>query len=281
MKLFIILITTIFLFTNCSKKEIVKENDLSKLHLKGKVKSLKHIGYKAFMDGDSVATGSIEVDKAHYFNEDGFVMKLRQLDNSSFYSYDNTMKLLNIKEYYEDGNIRSTSKYNYDYFSGLLKNIDFNLYRHGIEKLSKSINQKFEYDDRGNILKEESSYPDGAKIDNTFYMYKDNVLVKDSANIYQGEELAFIITSNYKNGLKNEIFEYNALSQKKLTVKREIIYNEYGHNIEMLETDFQDSTTKLFKYDLNYDSTGNWIKVTESENGEPSFIAVRTIEYYK
>lgn len=264
----IIISFILFAFTG----EKGKKNDPTDLNLKGKVKSLTEINYKAVVMTGEIQTGDI-IDKTIYsFNDKG--NKIEE----------------NI--YRADGSLDASGsgKYNYKY-DDKGNMIEENYYRSYYDKSSNgwisSPNYEkniYKYDNKGNMIEENlydepkgslfakyiCKYDDkGNNIEDDYYMYINGDSLKSIFHIFKYDDKENIIEHN----------EYQA--DGSLYYKFIYNYDNIGNKIEekcYIYT-ISPSLDYNYYYKYVYDKTGNWIKKTTFENDIPEKITEREIKY--
>ena len=259
-----------------------KQNDWTKLELKGRVKSLKTTAtYRSEKEGmltkwQSAQSTFILFDKNGYslekldYKEDGslFYKTVYTLNADSqltqslvtwpdgkpggktTFCYDNKGNMIEEINYKPDGSIANTSNYKYDANGNKTENsIKSNLENQG------SGTSYYEYDNKGNLIK--TSHP--LRHGGTAWYY----------SIKKYNEKGKIIE-------EGGVFSDDGPSDMKTFWK----YDDKGNVAEIIITGIPALEHHSF-YIYEYDKQGNWIKKTSSlENMIPRTIEDRVIEYY-
>ncbi len=120
---------------------------------------------------------------------------------------------------------------------------------------SDSIRNKFtfKYDEKSNLSEKLMYSPDGTL--NARYTYKYDI----NGNLIEDD----ILLMPESKSFKRNTYKYD--DRKSLTEKKFFDVGELDYTLS---------------YQYEYDSNGNWIKVTYSENGTPRIIISRVIEYF-
>lgn len=240
--------------SNRENNIIGKKNDVEKMKLYGKVKSLRKISYKVVEKYGDIYKGDISYKYSSNvdckFNEDGVIMEENMYD-----SYDGSLETKKIYIYDDKGNkieeIYNNSegfptvkkKYKYDDKGN---NIELNGYRFdGI--LSSKYTHTF--DDKGNEIESNSYNPDDGTL--KYKMFKRYDIFGN----------LILISQHYPNG---KLYH-------KLTYK----YDDKGNKIEL------NKYGKKYTFKYEFYENNNWIKRIDYEDGIPITIVERTIEYYK
>lgn len=225
------------------------KTDLQKENLKGKVKLIKEIAYRAIDKNGTVEKGKVlkygtiftkyneegnKIEESYYdpdgelddkytyeYDKEILIEKKRfaydgRFDSKWIYTYNKN--IIEVNRYWAEGGFVSRWVYIYDENKNLIKEEYYDLE----ETLSKT--SKFKYDEKGNLTEEDIYLSESSKI---IYTYDENrVLVKESW------------------------------------------YNSDGGVFE----------DKIYKYE--YDSHGNWIQKIQYSDERPYYLTERKIEYY-
>ncbi len=313
----IILLVSLSL-ASCSEKETKNKDKrktyLELFNLKGKVQSLKTTTY--FADGkeeaqDSTFIRKIELQK---FNEKGELISSKSygdkkmLTDSVAFQYDDNGTAFEVFFYDQEGRVKTSSilrknkeglttenayfchKYSEDgtltIDTVMMYQMDYKFNDKGqaieavitTENPYNSMKQVFEYDDKGNKIKELVYHSDTIDFEGINKYYADGTL----------QETA---TFDYKDGKKvpREVYKYNEQGKEveKLRYKADTLYSKvvtdydkYGNVLSIKHVEGK-RIHKPITYDkYEYDSQGNWIKRIYYEKGKASDITIREIKYF-
>ena len=225
------------------KNEIIDsniKNDLIKLKLKGKVKSITLT--KTYVNPKEKHLNSKETI---LFNKKGVKIEKKSLDYEVKKEYDEQGNIIEENTYSKDGTLISKNKYDYDEKRNIIEFnciIDVNMdYKYKVT---------YKYDDKGNVIEENSDINNFTK--NT-YTYDDK-------------------------GNKVEEKQYNPSNSwdNKIIYK----YDDKGNVIEECWYKSDESLDHKTTYKYSYDIKGNWINQKEIKNGIVNNIIKRVIIYY-
>ncbi len=262
-------------FGNQNKKP---KNDLEKMNLKGKVKSLKEFGFKI----DENLDGIIKIDSTRFdtysFNDKGSIIEVIMCINSNVFS-----KL--IYKYDNEGNkIEKNVESHGDLFLKWIYKYDKNrnkIIEYEYECNSNRLHRKIVYKYDDNQIKESVCTKPNGRLDwKTTYKYDDRRNKIEMNDYYAKSKLIGKLTYIHDSE-GNEIEINNYISDNQLIDKKILKYDEKKNIIEENWYDFKSGNLLdriTLKY--NYDKQGNWIKKTLFRNDEPMEIIEREIEYY-
>lgn len=298
-----IIITAAILFS-CSSSFAQVANDLTKEHLKGKVKSVQSISYYGIKENKSFTRGELLDDlDAHcteYYNQYGFLTQGicgQNGEQKALFSRDADNTLLE-SSVSSQGKIISRTRYLYNSKNQLVKETNYNAKNQitgSMDKYYDSLNRK--------VLELEYSYYFSKKADTILnyarkYIYDQNKLdstVEIYFYKYRLGQLSITLYNDSGRAIKEESLdaEGNVSEWKKI----KYTYDKKG-NITAITTLFSDDRGSGKKnssdYEtFEYDESGNWIKRyytfrTPENTGfevtewiEKTIITERKIEYYK
>jgi hypothetical protein len=274
--------------------------NLESQNLKGKVKLVKINSFMAekvngaFVKSSKGWQYTWEHDKELYFNTQGYLELKKEMKNGTtsvtysiklddknrvvydiqnenleyYFTYDSLNNICSSKEIIRDKHIESDFKYYYNDKKTLVKKEEY---------LSNKLisTETFSYDTLNNLVK--IHYVKGAYSEMESFEYdSENLLVKYECSDNE-EGMVEITTYQYVN--KQKTFEH-WLDYEEGEPDGYIDYTfENGNVIETkeIERDGEISGHEFKKYE--YDSQGNWVKMTIDANGK-YFIVERTISYY-
>jgi len=269
-------ILTIFLFN--FTKEIIVKNDLDKMNLKGKVKSIKEVSYKALVKSEKIVKGKKErfqsydeMDKLFMFNEQG-----NEIERKEFYS-EGSLNERYTKLYNKEGNLLETVVYNADgsFFYRATYIYDEN--NRCIECKGAESKWIYKYNELGNLIEEYKYYILGDEMENkkTYEYDKNNNKISESS--YSEDSLDYKWTYKYDENKK--LIEFNEGTDGVFNYKWIYKYDKKGNLIEEDKYSFGLLQTKsIYKYD--FDKRGNWIKRIRFIGKLPKYILEREIIYF-
>jgi len=218
-------------------------------------------------------------------------------------------KLFDEKEIYYQKPY-SYSKIDYILRDGKKEVYTYNDQGYLIESISKDEDNKtlssnlYEYDQKGNRTRHDLLTADGNLFMSTFSKYNDkNQLIEksncvggvcDEKSVLTYDDKGYLIQEEkykkdelstktlYKNDAKGNPLErltYDA--EGKLLKKITSTYDKEGNETENIVYKGDGTIAQKKNYVYQYDKYKNWIKRTESENGELSLIIQQKFEYYK
>jgi len=228
-----------------------QKNDLKKLNLNGKIKSI-HEYYQTFTEKD---TSKKSLQTLSYFNH-----------------FDKQGNKIEDIKYSPDGKVDKKYEYLYNKFG---QRTEQNQYTSD-EKLSRKITYK--YDEKGNIT-EDNSYSSEGKLEKKFtYKYDEKGNVIEDMSFDSNNKLQKKFTHSYDNtGNKIENNRYSA--QGTLDKKINYKYNIYMDVIEEIFTNIDGSKVNYY-YEYKYDKKNNWTEKTSCKEKEIISIITREIKYY-
>jgi hypothetical protein len=251
MKKLAIIAVGLLLILSCgtSNDEDRSNTDWSRFKLKGDVKSFKEIKFLA-VDNFSIISDGEKIkhiyNKEVLFNLDG--NKIEQNDyipdgtlaNRTVFLYRKD-QLVEYNNYDSQGMLFGTGKYEL--------NDDNKVSRLNYKTTDGRYNwsEAYLYDKYGNLTE--------------VRRFKTEEVI-DTKEVYVFDESSNVKTSEFHK-------------EGKLISKNDYNYDEEGNFNELK---YSDSSVYTYKY--NYDEKGNWIKKIVFENGSPSGILTREIEYF-
>ena len=263
MKNLTLILISIFLI-NCSVKNNLK-NDLITNNLKGKVKSIKVLQYKAVKTNGIIkkekfknTNGAVTVDNFVFFNKQGMITEVQQFISDKLrikylYIYDKKMNIL--------------KKESYDLKEKL---IDVSNYKNTLNSKGEKIEEK------------EFMTRKGSEKVCIKKIFANQTLIKEITYIDYSNDKIYEIKEYTYDKNENLIKESQNSSDGSIYMK---ILKEYDENGRIILTMSYNSENELFskkiyKY-LKSDNYNNWTKNIIYENNEPKTIIEREIEYYQ
>ncbi len=311
MKTLLILATILFNMSFVGKSQ----NDLEKLNVKGKVRSIKTT--KSFEVTDSLEKDIYIPENISFrtFNEKGHLIK-EEIDK--IIPNVRTITIINYM-YNSDDRLFEKIEKDSSYCYKIEHNIPgYKFARKFNENWSDVNTQKTTYRyDNNNQLVVKNNYPENILRDSTLYEYYDkNNLIKKTKNytikykgfwyvdykydddyylieMKSGDEKRMYNKNIYKNDLKGRIIEDSTCNYHEPSIsylntfsKIKYTYNNYNEVIESAESCNMGSNTisNIYKYE-NIDFYGNWTEKIELFDNLPyqsiKFFIKREIEYYE
>ncbi len=300
----------LFIALSFNTYESNKDNDLTKMELKGKVKSLREITYEVIDKfGEIEKTKKVkDVEyifdlkgnkiKELFYNQTGFadfivkydydvktykiksktIMINNFLSSKTIYGYDKTNKLIHEKEYDSNGDINSKTLYSYsnDKLSEIVK------YNYNKEDKKFEIWDKTTYKYNQYSLMSQEIYETfflKQSIDKTDYLYNDRGKLIEK-NYINGSMRELDTKSQYVYNEKEELIELRMYGNNEPWIEK-YSYNQ-GNLIELLIEKYKN--TKLNETILknySFDKNGNWINSQSFKNDIPIYLRERNIQYYE
>ena len=241
--------------------------------LKGKVKTYRILDYR-FDEQGKPFRGNTEL--LTEFDPKGRTTKMQVNNNGMIMSYHDTYNsqgyLMESVSKDEDNKVLSTNLYEYDKQG--------NRTRHDLltDKGSIFMSTFSKYNEKQQLI-EKSNCVGGECDEKRVFTYDDKgYLIQEDK--YSKDELTS--KTLYKNDAKgNPIEQLTYDAQGKLLKKVTSTYDAEGNETENAVYRGADTLIQKKTYTYEYDKKKNWIKRTESENGEPSLIIEQKFEYYK
>ncbi|MFJ1427832.1 hypothetical protein ACILD6_04405 [Capnocytophaga canimorsus] len=295
MKKIILLVLTAVSITNCNSS-VEKKNDLQKVELKGKVKSVRTAGYTVVEKFGEIRKGKI-TDLDDFINFGSFFDSFNLIDGLCVYNEKGD--IIEINRYNSDGSLNWKGVYKYDNKGN---KIEENGYNSDGSFVSKMI---YKYDDKDNLIEENWSDSSGNIYDGPTYKYDDkgNQIEKNhyhSDGSFEGKQIYKYDDKGNQIELNN--YNYDGDFVGKITCK----YDDKGNKVEAeMHNDWNGFIRLIFKYDdknnvvemnmydskegsedkitfkYEFDTKGNWVKLINYENDKPELIIEREIEYYQ
>jgi hypothetical protein len=260
------------------------KNDLTKLKLIGKVKSLTEIYFKAVDKFGEIQKGYIMYTYNFFFNDKGNEIEWNKYETEGGSSYITNKWICKCNKkgdrieeihYNPDGSLGEKFTFKYDDKGN---QIEKSWYNSKCNNGSLYFKFTYKYDNKENQIEENCYYPDGNLFDKWFYKYNDHGnMIEDS---YHNPNGSLIYKDIYMYDDYGNMIEENCYNPD-LCNKVTYNYDDKGNQIERCDYALENSLyydKKTYKYD--YDNTGNWIKKTYFKNGIPQTITVREIVYY-
>jgi len=288
-------------------------NDISKINLKGKVKSASETVFKAFHDNIEIRSDEIISKNNIQYNEYGNIIECNvykpdsSLKTRETYNYDKNGKLLEKKIFKKllSSNLLldSIETFIYDYKGNLVEK----------EFSGSKVHLDYKHDVNGNLV-EERYFDDDDKLYyiNTFKYDENNNLIVDNyyslsydnrhynisgKTIYKYGNNGKMIKESHYNGIyqndnsKYHLDEcYRRIQDDWIPIDHRVYpksinkykYNDKGDKIEMFSyyRYIKNTYTCIYNYYYEYDAIGNWIKKFDFDNDYCKNIIKREIEYY-
>lgn len=270
----------LFILAGCYTQQ--KENDLAIANLKGNVKSVKELSFKAkdefgrIIKGDRARASDFQKDVFILYNKSGnriednrynrddslherytFIYDdkdrlieenwFARIDRRFLFKYDENNYLVERNWFDPDGSLKRKTIYHYNEKGNLTEESAFNS--------DGSLNSKytFEYDLNGNRIKERW-YDHTAK------------------------PIGIIENKYDRKGNLTEIINYSATGELIRTEK--YTYDRKGNPLEEAWYNREGKQIRFHTYTYQYDSRGNWTKRIEFNFNVPVFVVTREIDYF-
>ncbi len=278
-----LLIVSLNLLLSCSneKPESKVKNDLDKVGLKGKIKTLNETEYQASDKFGDIQKGNIQYKFITIYNESGNTLEWRMYDSDGnqyskvIYEYDNNRKIIEKKQFHEE-NINSRTTYKYDEKGMKIESDDY--------KSDGSLESKylFSYDEQGNISEMKHYDKAGNLVSNNIGKYDENGSIIETTYYKLDGSIDSKATEKYDvkgNKLESTFLDLDKPPESKNIFK----YDDSGKLIEETESFGGSVSIATYRYE-KFDKFGNWlIKLQEGElirNLYKNTITEREIEYY-
>ena len=241
--------------------------------LKGKVKTYRILDYRIDEQGKPFRGNSELLTE---FNPKGRTTKMLINNNGVIMSYHDTYNdqgyLIESVSKDEDNKTLSTNLYEYDK--------EGNRVRHDLltDKGDIFMSTFSKYNEKHQLI-EKSNCVGGVCDEKSIFTYDDKgYLIQEDK--YKKDELS--TKTLYKNDAQgNPIERLTYDAEGKLLKKITSTYDKEGNETENIVYKGDGTIAQKKNYVYQYDKKRNWIKKTESENGELSLIIQQKFEYYK
>lgn len=250
----------LFAFVGCTKKAKVEYSDWKYYHLQGKVKSMKRVDYEAREKFGEIVPEDKKEEEILNFGEDGMLElpsgKTRKIDR------DECGNIVRIVIYTGDS-VENERFFEY--------NVQGLMIRRGEKNRSRDYEFRRRYD--GEVLVEQD-------------LFRSDKFVRKHK--YTGDEnKRYCKTYNSDGALESyeEIFRENGIIRKTLEYSadsvliKECAYDKHSNLI--LYKEIESYYSIKYEYQNEYDKKGNIIKQITYDNGVPTLISIRTIEYFE
>ena len=245
--LIIIAISVILMLTSCNNHKI--KNDLTKIDLIGKVKSVREISYEAIEKFGEISKGNIEREGKEWWNEHEYIKEF----NENGY-------LTKVITFKSDGSFFGGDSWKYDKFNNM---IESNILSDDGSVFSKRI---WKYNNYANKTEMNVYNSDGELEYNDVWKYdhENNLIEYYRDKVDEGLEMKTIYTYD-KFG--NKIGQKTSGNSGNLQYTKKWNYNANGNAVEEIvdnEGGYDD-----YKYFMKYDKYGNQIEqFKQKNNGE-------------
>lgn len=250
----------LFAFVGCTKKSKVEYSDWKYYHLQGKVKSMKRVDYEAKEKFGEVVPEDKKEEEILNFGEDGMLElpsgKTRKIDR------DECGNIVRIVIYAGDS-VENERFCQYNARGLILCEGEKNSFM--------DIELKCNYD--GDILLEKDLFRSGKFLRKTKYTGKGD---RKYSKVYNScGELESYAEIFLEDGILRKYLEYSTDS----ILLKECVYDKYSNLIMYQENKSYFSIKS--EYRNEYDEEGNIIKQITYDDGVPTLISIRTIEYFE
>ena len=264
-------------------------NALLMMNLKGKVKSIQQISYKAMDNGGVIQKGekgslsdqsSVNSDFSMQFDDTARTVKevfYNVKDLTINHRYDDTKNIEIVEQSESSGKVFFKNTYKYNDRGKVIEETMTQIFKDNVSFDNKFI---LKYDEKGNLIEKSyysSRYKDESK---SIYTYdsKGKLISKADYN----EKNILWNKETYKVDTKGNIIERNYYKPDCVAIAHTFIL-KYDSNNNVIQKEYYQPAGKLSKtysYKYEYDKTGNWVKRIDFENGKATFILERQLEYY-
>jgi hypothetical protein len=270
--------------TNFAFSQVTLNNDLEKLHLKDKVKSITSAHYSTFRNTSGVVPHAPEMPKLYTFKTT--YNKLGHVVHTEFIvGYNKNIKLNKSKYKYEhiydskNNLIEKTSRKiaGSDESDDDTKSVDKFFYNDKNQMINAIMNSNssevylliYEYDEKGNqfLMK---TYNRTDQVDETKLSSKDYFTYNEKRNIIKKEHFN---SDNLRENI--ESFKYD--ENNHILVREYEYFNGYANNNKKQPLYWAEPTI-TYKYIL--DKNKNWISLTAYIDGKTPVTTTQKIKYY-
>lgn len=278
----------LFLLTLNACNRPLSKNDRLLENLSGNVMSINEVSYMAKQTSNGVIEGPREryfspKDDYDYFRKYNIEGNLEQQDR--FFS--DGILFEKIEYLYNDlGNKIEIKILERGRLPGFEKKIVF-LYQNErlIEEIEYSatgdliIKKNYQFDGKGNVIKEIRSYPNGRSNEIVFnYDSQGNQI--EQKTFYPGGEISLPwLVFKYDN--KGNKIEDIYLNRDKSSSRKDIYTYDDKNNIMEIKIFYDGHLEKKVNNTFQYDENGNWVKKVVFKNDIPQHIVKREIIYFK
>ncbi|MDR1552063.1 MAG: hypothetical protein LBS69_01190 [Prevotellaceae bacterium] len=263
----------------------IKETDLDRAGLKGKVYSIRQIEYEAIEKFGEITKGNIcykcgklikydakgnKIEENRYNKSDG------SLRYKYTYKYDAKGNWIETNKYNSDGSLYDKFTYKYDAKGNKIEKNNYNSDGSLFRKYT------YKYDAKGNMIEENNYNSDGSLFDKFTNKYDDKGNQIETNGYNSDGSLVSKYTYKY-DARGNKIEDNWHKSDGSLVSKDTYKYDAKGNKIEenYYKSDGRLHNKSTYKY--RYDSKSNWIEavIYEGEANKAVSIIEREIEYYE
>lgn len=284
-----ILFATFFLSYNSFSQD---KNNLEKIGLNGRVKSINTVSYSTEIKSNKIKKGGLskpsgaEVDRTLFFSSEGILVEEQQFDFSGkpfgtlVYQYDVNGNTISVVTTYTNGSRKERLDSNvYDQNDFLIEKY-CSFKNNGDESFSHyALYEKYKYDIDGNILEEIRWRKDFMGFVQYNYEYNQNRHKIEATFGPEGDEIKMRVTYAY-NSSGNMVEDNQYLSAEKLFCTNTYNYDDF-ENVTEMNAIHANGLKLIFAFHYIYDEQGNWIQKIEYWQGKPLYLIERKIIYYK
>ncbi len=254
------------------------KNDLIRLKLKGKVKTLTELEYSSVMDSGKSAKGKLISSKKRLFNSDGNLLETSCKMSNEKYSYKYTCKYNKKGKMVEEslfdniGNFSGKICFVYNNKAQITQQNEYNAQNKLIKKCD------YKYDKKGNQIEMLISKTEFS--DSRYIFEYDDKGNETEYKIFKSDSLFQKVVKTYDDNLNLTLESYSDFNGK-FTGKIVYQYDSNGNEISRIpfNSDGKKSFVNTYLYN-KIDKSGNWINKTEFFNRKPKVIFEREITYY-
>ena len=287
-KLLIVLLSAAIMSVPGCKKDGDLKNDLKRLRLTGKIKSIRSIEYAAGDESGKIVrkerSSTGYSDSYTVFNSKGDITELVYFDSNEIMSQRRLMKFNEKGKIIEETWYKSEAApenrfiYKYDKKGNMIEVT-------GFIKGKDQCNHRtlYRYDEKGNQIERDDYYPCDALSSKIVWKYDDRGNMLEE--VFSGVDGKYgLITVNTYDAADKLIESSEGGDSESVILKKTFKYDDKGNCTERVtsRTDGNYHLREVFRYE--YDIKGNWIKrvqFTDSGSGTiPDGIVEREIRYF-
>jgi len=257
------------------------KNDLSKMVIKGKVKSITKLTYTAIRKNNEIVKGKLQYKEITLFNPYGYIIERSSFEGDGtlrgrdVYTYDDQYRKISESGYNTDG-LWDKTLFEYDSIHNL-KGLT-------IQKRDGTVDEKrtAHYDAKGNMTDVSVYLASGKLYGKILYKYDENGMMIEQGQYNPDGSLVGKTRETYSyDSLKNltDIKYYN--SDGSMDGYYRYHYNEHSDLIEQsgYTSEGHRYCYEVYKYEYDQ-ATKNWIKKIRFSHDEPNTVEERIFEYY-
>ena len=266
-------------------------NVLLLLNLKGKVRSVEQVSYKAIDNGGVITKGVKENNSQGCVNGD-FLMQFDASGRETKETYYDEMKIMMVLNHKFNDALKiediekteETNKVVYEYtykYNAKGKVLELKTTQNCSDNTSYNNKSVFKYDTSDKLIETNIYVNGGAKSQGkTLFTYDSRGVLSERQAYNEDGKPWFKYTFKYDD--KGNQLEENAWTLDNRKIDKTFVY-KYDSNNNVIQKDLFQPAGKLsksFTYKYEYDKTGNWIKRTDFIDNKVTYILERQLVYY-